>query len=110
MADAAIGIALGILIAVVSGLALLLLLYTATRARPGLKATLTEISELLSMPTFWFGGPWVAGSLLRSVDLPRAVPFYTITLAVCFCAIAVKPLFTLIIKVSDEIAVKPRRA
>ena len=89
------------LIGLVSGFVLLLLFVRAiqllTSNQPSaagqvkeLRRGVTEIlTELLSIPTFWFGGPWLTGSLLHYVNLNAAVPYYMITLTVVFGTIAV---------------------
>ncbi len=109
MGDAVVGAALGILMAIISGVALLFLFRAAERAR-GVKDTASVFSALLSIPTFWFGGPWLTGSLLHSVDTGRAVPFYTITLAVCFGAIAAGPLLKEIGDLSKRTGAARRRS
>jgi hypothetical protein len=60
----ALGPALGFFIGVICGLAVLLLIRTAQTARATLKTTVAEISQLLAIPTFSFGGPWVTSGEL----------------------------------------------
>ena len=86
----------GLFIGVICGLAVLLLIRTATASRATVKATVAEISQLLALPTFSFGGPWATSALLRSVNLDAMLPSYTVSLSVSFAVVAGVPLFTLI--------------
>ena len=91
-----LGPALGFFIGVICGLAVLLLIRTATSSRATLKATVAEISQLLAIPTFSFGGPWLTSRWLSDVDLDAVLPAYAITLSLSFALIAGYPLFKLI--------------
>jgi ABC-type dipeptide/oligopeptide/nickel transport system permease subunit len=95
--DDAVGVALGLLIGVVSGFALLLALRVSASSEVALRTVLATIGQLLALPTFWFGGPWLTSSVMRTVDLAQAVPFYTISLALVFTAIAARPLLRFVI-------------
>ena len=99
-----LGAALGILIGVVSGLSLVLLLRTALAGRPGLKDTLAITSELLAIPTFWFGGPWVTTAFAQSLDIGLILPSYMVALACTFVLIALYPLVRLVIWLGNQIA------
>jgi len=88
---------------------LLILLMTATAGKPTRSTTVAIVGELVSIPTLWFSGPWVSGPLLRSLDTSKALPFYAVTLALCFGATAIPLLFRLIIRVSNQVAGDPRR-
>ncbi|MGI9146252.1 MAG: hypothetical protein ACR2IK_06880 [Chloroflexota bacterium] len=98
-----LGAAMGVLIGVVSGICLVLLLRTALAGRPGLRETLAITSELLAIPTFWFGGPWVTTALLQSLDLGQILPAYMVTLAFTFVLIALYPLVRLVIWLGNQI-------
>ena len=100
-----LGLALGVLIAMMSGFALILLVSTAVRDR-GLhvRTTLALTGELLAIPTFWFGGPWVTTVLLTTVDLAQILPSYMISLSVTFTIIAFFPLLWLILSLGRQIA------
>src|SRR5262245_2110539 len=67
----ALGPALGFFIGVICGLAVLLLIRTARASRATLKTTVAEISQLLAIPTFSFGGPWVTSTLCAGPILTR---------------------------------------
>ena len=98
-----LGVALGVLIGVVSWTCLILLLRTALAGRPGLKDTLAITSELLAIPTFWFGGPWVTTVFAEAVDLQAILPSYMVALAVTFVLIAMYPLSRLVIWLGNQI-------
>lgn len=98
------GIPLGILIGLVSGYVLTLLLRTAVSIKePQVKDTLSVIGELFSIPTFWFGGPWVTGVFLKSVDRASILPQYMVSLAFTFLAIVIWPLIKLVISLGEQI-------
>jgi hypothetical protein len=98
-----VGMALGLLIGVVSGVACVLLLAVARRGQPDLKSTAAIIAELLAIPTFWFGGPWVTTAILQSVSLADIVPSYMLSLSVIFTLIALYPLIVLVRRLGQEI-------
>ncbi len=97
-----LGPALGFFIGVICGIAVLLLIRTATVCRATLKTTVAEISQLLALPTFSFGGPWATSALLRSANLDAMLPSYTVALSLTFAVVAGFPLFTLVIATCSE--------
>jgi hypothetical protein len=99
-----LGLPLGILIGVISGIAVLLMLRTATRVIVDLRALATLVAELLAVPTFWFGGPWVATAMLQGVRLDEILSFYMASPAVTFVFISGWPLLRLIARIGREIA------
>jgi hypothetical protein len=119
MRDEVSGAALGVLIGLVSGFDLLFLLVHVTRRTKskqtagtglGLKDLGTTVTQLLSIPTFWFGGPWLTGSVLHNINLLYAVPYYITTLAIVFGAIACSPLFRLLKFANSLIEAAPHRS
>lgn len=101
-----IGFPLGILIGVISGFALLLLLKSAMRTSAGdVKGLLLILAELLAIPTFWFGGPWLTTTLMADIDRNALLGPYLVGLAVAFVLIAALPLARLIIRIGNDIAV-----
>ncbi len=99
-----LGPALGFLIGVISGLSVLLLVRTAVTARATLRMTLAEISQLLAIPTFCFGGPWLTASLLKNVNLDTVLPTYAISLSVSFTLVAGYPLAMLVVVTGNRVA------
>ena len=105
-----ISVPLGILIGVISGTVILLLLRDATalnRSRYswmertfGRKRTsgVSLVAKILSLPVFWFGGPWLSTRLLVSLDWMELLPSYLITLVVTVVLIISYPLFRFVIK------------
>jgi hypothetical protein len=98
-----VGIALGVLIGLVSGAALNLLLWVAGRGKPDLKSTAAVIAQLFAIPTFWFGGPWVTTTAMQSISLDEIVSAYMMSLSVVFTIMAVWPMFRLVRHLGREI-------
>lgn len=82
-----VGIPLGVLIGVVTGGVAILLFRTGWR-EPDRAGLLKVIGQLLAIPTFWFGGPWLTTTLLASVDLNEIRASYLISLAIVFVPLA----------------------
>ncbi len=99
-----LGIALGILIGLITGVVMMLLIRAAEATKStDVKALLTVTGELLAIPTFWFGGPWVTTGLLESVDRAEILPPYMVSLAGTFVVVALYALVRLIISVGNDI-------
>ncbi len=98
------GIALGLLIGVVSGTVALVLLKTASTASvKDLSSIVTLTSEILAIPTFWFGGPWVSASLLRLVPLAGMINSYIVSLAISFAILVSYPIFRWIVRLGEDL-------
>jgi hypothetical protein len=82
-----VGIPLGALIGVVTGGVAILLFRTGWSASD-LAGLFKIISQLLAIPAFWFGGPWLTTTMLASVDLDEIRASYLISLAVVFVPLA----------------------
>jgi hypothetical protein len=104
-----LGSALGFFIGIVSGVVVVLLIRTAITGATTLKTTLAEITQLLALPTFCFGGPWLTQRMLSSVDLAGLLPAYATSLAVSFVLVAGYPLAMLIIATGNRVARTGRR-
>ena len=76
-----LGPALGFFIGVLCGMAVLLLIRTAAAGTVTLKTTTAEISQLLAIPTFCFGGPWLTSQWLEESQLAEALPAYVVSLS-----------------------------
>lgn len=97
------GIPLGILIGLITGIVALFLFRTAWNTpskRIGKIITLT--GELLSIPTFWFGGPWLTTKMFESIKLEALLSSYLISLACTFTPIALFILAIMMIKIGNE--------
>jgi ABC-type arginine transport system permease subunit len=98
-----VGIALGILIGVISGFVFLLLFRTLHHAQK-YRDILPAIPELLGIPTFWFGGPWLTTALLKIVELNDIfLRSYILSLMCTFVLIIIMPLFRFVIMIGNEI-------
>ncbi len=100
----ATGIAIGILIGIVSGAVALVLLKTANTASIKNVSSLVAVTtEILAIPTFWFGGPWIATDLLKLVELDKIINPYIVTLATTFVVIVIYPIGRWIIQLAREL-------
>jgi len=100
----AVGIAIGMLIGVLSGTVALVLLKTANTASIKSVSSLVAITtEILAIPTFWFGGPWVATGLLNLVALEQIINSYILTLATTFLIVVVYPIGRWIIQLARDL-------
>jgi hypothetical protein len=91
-----IGIAVGILIGILTGVATLVTLIPFFRARgttiPASNGITAVVTQLLGLPLFWFGGPWLTTKMLQSVDFLEFVPPYIASLAVSYIGVLLYPL------------------
>jgi multisubunit Na+/H+ antiporter MnhE subunit len=108
-----IGSALGVLIGIVTGTVFLLILRAARHAsEKGRSSILTFTGQLLALPTFWFGGPWLTGTLLKDVLLKEAEPAnfiqgYLLALIVAFALFSLYPAARWIIQIGEEFGRAP---
>lgn len=100
------GLAIGILIGVITGTVFLLLLKTADRASEKGVSILTLISQLLAIPTFWFGGPWLTSDLLKLVSRSELINPYLVSLVAVFSIISFYPAARWIIQVGEQLGAK----
>jgi len=98
-----IGIPIGILIGLISGVIFIFLVRTAWTSRNDPKAVAKVFLELLAIPTFWFGGSWAASAFLRELDVTAMLPYYATSLAVMFGLIALPVLWKLILQIAREV-------
>ncbi len=105
-----IGYPLGILIGIITGYVFMLFFQTMIANSRVKFSTLMKVSaQLLAMPTFWFGGPWVTTQLLQSVDLAESLPGYLISLTLTFLLVVSWPLGRFVISVGNQIGEAQRR-
>lgn len=95
------GICLGALIAMVSGFSLLLMLVDWHGSSTGWKRLVGGLT-LVRFPLFWFGGPWLT-HLLGWLDWPAVLPWYVATLTAGFTAIALWPMYKLIVRCGNVV-------
>jgi hypothetical protein len=98
------GLVLGILIGAITGTVFLLILNTAVGVSDKDGSSILKLTaELLAIPSFWFGGPWLSGILLsRTVSQDLTDP-YVISLAVIFLAMSSYPAGRWIIRLGKSI-------
>ena len=100
------GLVIGVLVGVITGTVFLLLLKTADRASEKGASILTLTSELLAIPTFWFGGPWLTSGLLKLVPLSELINPYLVALAAVFSIISLYPAARWIIQLGEQLGAK----
>jgi len=98
------GIALGLLIGVLSGTVALVLLKTLrTASLKDISSVVTLTSEMLAIATFWFGGDWVSTSLLKLLTCELIIHPYLIALFISFTGIVIYPLFRMIVRLGEDL-------
>lgn len=95
-----IGIALGILIGLVTGAVFIHLVKVLAGATSG---ELKVVAEVLAIPTFWFGGPWIAAQALQNINWEEQLPAYSLTLMIVFLALSGFPVIEYIKRIVSEI-------
>jgi hypothetical protein len=100
------GLAIGLLIGVITGTVFLLLLKTANEASEKGVSIVTLTSEILAIPTFWFGGPWLTSAMLRLVPLNELINPYLISLVTVFSLISLYPAARWIIQLGEQFGTK----
>ena len=99
-----VAVPLGILIGSVSGAVAILFLRTMVRNKPKSSKTVVALgTELLSLPSFWFGGSWITSKILENLDMDKILPVYILSLCVTFLIIFVYPAFWLVVRVAQDI-------
>ena len=101
------GIAIGLLIGLITGIVALVLLRSTTGGSvTEAPSIVTSVSQLLAIPSFWFGGPWVTTSLLGLVELGKIINSYIVTLAVVFSVLIAYPVFHWIVQLAKDLGGK----
>lgn len=98
------GIGIGLLIGLITGMVSLVLLKTAnTASLNNPSSVIATTTELLSIPTFWFGGPWVTSTMLKLVELESMLSPYIMSLSFTFTIIIIYPIAKWILKLGEEL-------
>src|SRR5215472_5219231 len=100
------GLTIGLLIGVVTGTVFLLLLKTANEASEKRASILKLTSEILAIPTFWFGGPWLSTKILKNLSMDTLINPYLIALAAVFSLISLYPAARWIIQLGEQFGTK----
>lgn len=104
------GIFIGILIGVITGIVALVLLRSANAASLENISSLAKITaEILAIPTFWFGGPWIASELLKAVPKAEMIDPYVASLTTTFVMVVLYPTYKWIMKLAGELSQETRR-
>lgn len=104
-----VGIALGVLIGVVTG-GVAIALFQAAWNESDRSGLLKVTGEILALPIFWFGGPWLTTTMFASVELADIRSAYLISLAIVFAPIAGFIVVMKAWKVGRDIASQPSPA
>jgi hypothetical protein len=96
------GIPIGVLIGILTGM-LSLVVFNVLLAATILNANalLSLVGYLSGIPTFWFGGPWLATELFKLVPLEEFIFPYVLSLMVSFILIVGYPFMRWIIKLGQ---------
>lgn len=100
-----IAVPLGLLVGVLSGFVVLLLLREVTRpyrrrisyweqwfGQKGGPSIFKIITRIMSLPAFWFGGPWVGAKMFDGLDWAALLPSYLFALVATFLLVVGYPL------------------
>lgn len=101
MADAAVGIALGVLMAIASGLAVLRHI-TRWNDRPATWKQVASAPSLYRLPLYWLGGPLAGSRMLSVVSWKSLLAWYLPALAVVFTGIVIVPLYRLVVHCGNQ--------
>ena len=97
------GIPIGILNGVLSGMLSLVVINALLGATIlNASALLPLVGYLSGIPTFWFGGPWLATKILELVPLEEFIFPYVLSLTVSFILIVGYPFTRWIIKLGQS--------
>ena len=106
----AAGAALGFIVGLVAGLAVLFLIRAVAGSSRAVASTLKIVAQLLAIPGTSLGGPWLGSQLFQSTDLGALLPPYAIALAITMAVIAGYPLAMLVVAVGRQVAPREARA
>jgi len=102
------GLFLGIPIGIISGIVFLILFKTLiSNSIRGISSILKVIAQILAIPTFCYGGQWIAGKLLdilfENPDVDKMVSSYIISVGLFFSLIVIFPISRWIIKLGEDL-------
>lgn len=104
------GLFLGVLIGIISGIVFLVLFKSLVDdSKGGASKILKLTGEILALPAFCFGGPWIAGEFITNLfkkpdtDVEKMVQSYVIFLVVAFVIMVIYPLFRWVIKFGEDL-------
>ena len=100
----AAGAALGFIVGLVGGLAVLFLIRAVAGGSRAVSQTLKVVAQLLAIPGASLGGPWLGSQLFASTDLGALLPAYAVALAITMLIIAGYPLAMFVVAVGRQVA------
>jgi len=114
-----VGYPLGILIGIITGVVLIffirLLKQLIEKSQQDEKfqpnpSTYTKIiAEMLALPTFWFGGPWVTTQFIQTIKLEEVLDSYLISLTFTFMLIIFKDILVFVNPPAKPVRKTPKR-
>lgn len=99
-----VGIVIGVLIGLITGIvgcACVKLIHEASLAH--IKSMSWLVTQVLAIPTFWFGGPWLSTDVLKLQEKAVFVVPYTTSLAVTFTILMFYPLYKWIRRLGESL-------
>ena len=104
----AAGAALGFIIGLVAGLAVLFLIRAVAGGSRAIASAVKVVSQLLAIPGASLGAPWLGSQLFQSTDLAALLPPYAIALAITMAVVAGYPLAMFVVAFGRQVG--PREA
>lgn len=95
-----VGIPLGVLVGIVTGVIFVSLVGLLRRSR-SVKTVVPVTSRLLALPVFWVGGNFLTGIILAG-EISRMRASYLTSLAISFVIVVGYPVATYVIRVGSE--------
>ena len=96
------GIALGVGIGLLSGIAIALLLWTILTQAPTVDTAVKVIGELLALPMFWFGGQWMQTAFIQEINSDELRTSYIPAAVVTLVIVASWPIYQAIVKIGRD--------
>lgn len=96
-----VGIALGLLNGMLSAVVFVYLVKGLAESAGGLSDIQIAL-KVLAIPTFWFGGPWVATRTLEAVDWEKQIEPYAVSLFLAFLLITILPMYVYIKRIASD--------
>ena len=104
----AAAVALGILIGLISAVPFVVSLrigYRLLTAQEVSTASLSRLSaSVLSLPTFWFGGPWLSSKVMTVLDWSDLAEPYIVSLASVFVLLSIVLVILLIARTAQTMS------
>lgn len=106
-----VGIVLGVLIGIVTTVIgailiattahLVTLLAAGAQVNLLVKSIAWALGQLVAIPSFWFGGPWLGGRILAGADWRVILPYYMGSLSIVFVPFMIYLLALLVKRIAN---------